>query len=447
MSYSQSKNKAKLKLNIPMYNTNYSLGMTFQSKESNPLSQSTKVNSTNKFLSDNEINNSKGKDFYDMDNFNKTQIKVFKKKSMLPEMPLIYKNNTVKSKQGRPLSISKATYSPLTLETPIVSTNFSNLINKNNVPTKLKDDLYSKSNDDENEKKVHSGSDQMGLTVYGPNKGSKIIKLSPLSNTNKTSEKLEDSKYSNSQNNNKFNKTSNEKFIASNNQNLNNNLNNNSTSKISTPSTTKNQPVSIMSLFASNLPLDIKHLTSSFQYYDSSKYSAKSLGVVKSYSANTHQGIVRDYNEDRVSIILNIIKPSSYTGSFWPKCSFFGIYDGHGGNSCAEFLRDNLHHYVVRDENFPVNPIEALKQGFKSAENDFLTKHAYISGEIKERSGSCALVVLVVDDIIYIANCGDSRAILSKNKGKEIIQLSRDHKPDDPDETKRIVEAGGKIYQ
>jgi serine/threonine protein phosphatase PrpC len=27
----------------------------------------------------------------------------------------------------------------------------------------------------------------------------------------------------------------------------------------------------------------------------------------------------------------------------WPKCSFFAIYDGHGGNMCADFLKDNLH--------------------------------------------------------------------------------------------------------
>lgn len=204
-----------------------------------------------------------------------------------------------------------------------------------------------------------------------------------------------------------------------------------------------------MSLFASNLPLDIKHLYSHFSNYDSSKYSAKSLGVVKSYSANTHQGTVRDYNEDRVSIILNIIKPTSYTGSFWPKCSFFGIYDGHGGSGCAEFLRDNLHHYVVRDDNFPVNPKEALIKGFKVAENDFIQNHALTQNgyEIKDKSGSCSIVVLVVDDSAYVANVGDSRAIMSKGLGKESVALSRDHKPDDLDESKRIQDAGGKIYQ
>jgi len=35
----------------------------------------------------------------------------------------------------------------------------------------------------------------------------------------------------------------------------------------------------------------------------------KENGVVKSYAANTNQGIIRDYNEDRVSIVLNIQKP------------------------------------------------------------------------------------------------------------------------------------------
>jgi len=31
-----------------------------------------------------------------------------------------------------------------------------------------------------------------------------------------------------------------------------------------------------------------------------------------------------------VSIILNILKPHSRQGEEWPKCSFFGVFDGHG---------------------------------------------------------------------------------------------------------------------
>jgi protein phosphatase 2C family protein 2/3 len=77
--------------------------------------------------------------------------------------------------------------------------------------------------------------------------------------------------------------------------------------------------------------------------YESTKCSYKRNGIVRAYAANTNQGLVRSYNEDRVSIILNIVKPASRQQETWPKCSFFGVYDGHGGSTCAEFLRDNLH--------------------------------------------------------------------------------------------------------
>jgi len=85
--------------------------------------------------------------------------------------------------------------------------------------------------------------------------------------------------------------------------------------------------------------------------YQLAKFSAKRNGIVAAYGANTNQGIVRNYNEDRVAIILNIMKPKSKTfvGEEWPKCSFFGIYDGHGGNVCADFLRDYLHQFIIKD--------------------------------------------------------------------------------------------------
>lgn len=47
----------------------------------------------------------------------------------------------------------------------------------------------------------------------------------------------------------------------------------------------------------------------------------------------------------------------------------------------------------------------------------------------------------------YVANVGDSRAVMSGEGGQRIFPLSRDHKPMDELEQKRILEAGGKIYQ
>ena len=45
----------------------------------------------------------------------------------------------------------------------------------------------------------------------------------------------------------------------------------------------------------------------------------------------------------------------------------------------------------------------------------------------------------------YIANVGDSRAIISAFRGRKIANLSHDHKPES--ESERIQRNGGKIYQ
>lgn len=63
------------------------------------------------------------------------------------------------------------------------------------------------------------------------------------------------------------------------------------------------------------------------------------------------------------------------------------------------------------------------------------------------KSGSCLLVTLFVDDVCYIANLGDSRAIMSTESGRMAFNLSRDHRPSDPREQQRILSAGGRIYR
>ena len=66
---------------------------------------------------------------------------------------------------------------------------------------------------------------------------------------------------------------------------------------------------------------------------DATKTSTKKNGVIKAYAANTNMGLVRQTNEDRVSIIMNIAKPKNREGEAWPRCSFFAVYDGHGGSN------------------------------------------------------------------------------------------------------------------
>lgn len=97
---------------------------------------------------------------------------------------------------------------------------------------------------------------------------------------------------------------------------------------------------------------------------ESTKYSSKKNGIISGYAANTNQGLIRNYNEDRVSIILNIVKPKGKENvAKWPKCSFFAVYDGHGGSVCADFLKDNLHQFIVRQECFPEDVKTAIRLG------------------------------------------------------------------------------------
>jgi protein phosphatase 2C family protein 2/3 len=101
------------------------------------------------------------------------------------------------------------------------------------------------------------------------------------------------------------------------------------------------------------------------------KVGYKPFCQIMSYAANTHNGIARGYNEDRISIVLDLKKPSTAkNGSHQhKKASFFAVFDGHGGSNCAEYLRDNLHTFIAEQECFPINPEMAIKIGFKQAED------------------------------------------------------------------------------
>ena len=179
----------------------------------------------------------------------------------------------------------------------------------------------------------------------------------------------------------------------------------------------------------------------SFANTEKIRISQRKFGIIHSYSAITSEG-QRNYNEDRVSIIYNITKPQNTNN--WPHCSFFGLYDGHAGNSCADFLRDNLHKFIINDKHFPQNPKKSIFNGFLKAESVFLKEF----GEKKfDSSGSCAIIILIIENRCFIANVGDSRAILSGKNGTKNYALSRDHRPNDEKEYKRILDAGGKIYQ
>eukprot|EP00831_Metopus_contortus_P040472 TRINITY_DN3170_c0_g1_i6.p1 TRINITY_DN3170_c0_g1~~TRINITY_DN3170_c0_g1_i6.p1 ORF type:complete len:254 (+),score=59.03 TRINITY_DN3170_c0_g1_i6:79-840(+) len=60
-----------------------------------------------------------------------------------------------------------------------------------------------------------------------------------------------------------------------------------------------------------------------------------------------------------------------------------------------------------------------------------------------EHMGCTANVILIKDGSLFIANSGDSRSVLAVSK--LAIELTIDHKPDNPKEKERIEKAGGSV--
>ncbi|KAL8943080.1 MAG: hypothetical protein Q9216_001280 [Gyalolechia sp. 2 TL-2023] len=120
------------------------------------------------------------------------------------------------------------------------------------------------------------------------------------------------------------------------------------------------------------------------------------------------------------------------------RLSFFGVYDGHGGDRVALFAGENIHRILAKQEAFKKGDFEqALKDGFLATDRAILNNPKYE----EEVSGCTASVGLISKTTIYVANAGDSRSVLGvKGRAKP---LSFDHKPQNEGEKARICAAGG----
>eukprot|EP00347_Sterkiella_histriomuscorum_P021331 403334371 len=201
-----------------------------------------------------------------------------------------------------------------------------------------------------------------------------------------------------------------------------------------------------------------KHQHNPLPNFHTSKTSSKTYGSVFGFAANTNVGTVRQHNEDRIAIILNMLKPKPQSQSNinkigqlnsdiqevqnqyqsdgqnanqiseknfpWPQIQIFGIYDGHGGVTCADYLKENLHNRIVKNPNFPSNIELAIQEGAKQCDQEFLNKvyqEYMLAAQASQiphehtqvnRAGSCAIVIMNIGKDVYIVNR------VNKNGGK-----------------------------
>ncbi|XP_059634930.1 protein phosphatase 2C and cyclic nucleotide-binding/kinase domain-containing protein [Cornus florida] len=127
-----------------------------------------------------------------------------------------------------------------------------------------------------------------------------------------------------------------------------------------------------------------------------------------------------------------------------PDDHFFGVFDGHGefGAQCSQFVKRKLCENLLRNSRFHMDAVEACHAAF-------LTTNSQLHADTLDdsMSGTTSITILVRGRTLYIANSGDSRAVIAERRGKDIVavDLSIDQTPFRSDELERVKRCGARV--
>ena len=143
-------------------------------------------------------------------------------------------------------------------------------------------------------------------------------------------------------------------------------------------------------------------------------------------------GIVKT-NQDSYFIKDNFLKNNNNI--------FLGVCDGHGekGEIISKYVTNKLPEYI-KDLNY-----ENITKNFKKINNEIYNNKSIDCN----MSGTTVASLLITPEKIISVNLGDSRATIFKydNGLYYSKNMTRDHKPGEPDENKRIINNNGKIQK
>ncbi|XP_062219932.1 probable protein phosphatase 2C 25 [Phragmites australis] len=113
--------------------------------------------------------------------------------------------------------------------------------------------------------------------------------------------------------------------------------------------------------------------------------------------------------------------------------TFVGVYDGHGGAEAARFISDHLFAHLIRlaQENGTLSE-NVVRSAFSATEEGFLSlvRRTHFIKPLISAVGSCCLVGVIWRGTLYVANLGDSRAVIGcLGRSNKIVAepLTRDH--------------------
>lgn len=153
----------------------------------------------------------------------------------------------------------------------------------------------------------------------------------------------------------------------------------------------------------------------------------------------------RPQNEDKHQVINNLNgEYNKEHGKELAKINFCGLYDGHGGKAISSYLHGTLSKYFMdKRVKYPISS-KYINNVYKHLQDMLREKK-----EMSTNCGSTCLVSLQYEHLskqyITVLNTGDSRCVICNDKNIGIV-ITKDHKPNWPEEALRIKKAGGKIY-
>nr|KJB79428.1 hypothetical protein B456_013G049000 [Gossypium raimondii] len=108
-----------------------------------------------------------------------------------------------------------------------------------------------------------------------------------------------------------------------------------------------------------------------------------------------------------------------------PFATYVGVYDGHGGPEASRFVNKHLfpflHKFATEQGGLSA---DVIKKAFNATEEEFLrlVKRSLPVRPQIASVGSCCLVGAISNDVLYVANLGDSRAGIAKRLVRAAIQ-------------------------
>lgn len=170
-------------------------------------------------------------------------------------------------------------------------------------------------------------------------------------------------------------------------------------------------------------------------------------------TAEVNQG-GRRYMEDVTSVQFERAKGDKKIIEY----AAFAVFDGHGGKEAAHFARDHILENIKNQKGFFSKDTDAVKKAIKDG---FLLTHHQMWNELPKwpktynghpsTAGTTASLVLIRGNKMYVANVGDSMVVMGtrvhryrdNQRAFQAMELTVDHKPELPEERKRIEHCGG----